>query len=239
MHWTSCSGLQGFPLNVTCTNLSSTSIQCSNGITCQNPSNFTSIFSFYQSNLTTSQTQNITTGGKNYILTNQGTPNSTTVTQTSSGSTLFSSPRPWPHLFLLIIVFCMMAAQVSAISFQNIFGEFTSGSLGTYLDNHLNGKPYSSGTFLQDIVGATCEGGVVGGALNLLGGPTKQCVAVLEGLTVITVPEAELHLHFSAPCCATKSSMASWMVFRDRLKMYRPPCICWRISSKYHIRSQR
>ena len=31
----------------------------------------------------------------------------------------------------------------------------------------------------------------MGGALDLLGGPTKQCVAVLEGLTAITVPEAE------------------------------------------------
>ena len=184
----SCIGLQGFPLNVTCTNLSSTSIQCSNGITCQNPSNFTSIFSFNQNNLTTSQTQNITTGGKSYILTDQGTPNSTTVTQTSSGST---SPRPWPNLLLLIIMFCMMGAQVSAISFQNIVGEFTSGSLGTYLTNHLNGDPYSSDTFLQDIVGAMCQGGVVGSALDLLGGPTKQCVAVLESLTAITVPEAE------------------------------------------------
>jgi hypothetical protein len=192
----SCSGLQGFPLNVTCTNLSSTSIQCSNGITCQNPSNFTSIFSFYQNNLTTSQTQNITTGGKSYILTDKGTPNSTTVAQATSGSTLLSSPRPWPNLLLLIIVFCMMVAQVSAISFQNIVGEFTSGSLGTYLGNHLNGVPYSADTFLQDIVGAMCEGGVVGGTLDLLGGPTKQCVAVLESLTAITVPEAEFAFAF-------------------------------------------
>ena len=112
----SCSGLQGFPLNIACTNLSSTSVQCSNGITCQNPSNFTSIFSFYQNNLTTSQTQNITTGGKSYMLTDQGTPNSTTVTQTSSGITLLSSPRPRLNLLLLIIMFFMVVAQVSAIS---------------------------------------------------------------------------------------------------------------------------
>ena len=144
----SCSGLQGFPLNVTCTNLSSTSIQCSNGITCQNPSKFTSIFSFNQNNLTTSQNQNITTGGKSYILTDQGTPNSTTVIQTSSGSTLLSSPRPRSNLLFLIIMFCMMVAQVSAISFQTIVREFTSGSLGTYLTNRLNGEPYSADTFL-------------------------------------------------------------------------------------------
>ena len=58
-------------------------------------------------------------------------------------------------------MFCMMGAQASAISFQNIVGEFTSGSLGTYLINHLNGGPYSTDTFLQDIVGAMCQGGVV------------------------------------------------------------------------------
>jgi len=85
----------------------------------------------------------------------------------------------------------MMVAQVSAISFQNIVEEFTSGSLGTYLTNHLNGEPFSVDTFLQDIIGAVCEGGVVGGALDLLGGPTKQCVAALKILTAVTVPEAE------------------------------------------------
>ena len=79
-------------------------------------------------------------------------------------------------------MFCMMVAQVSAISFQTVVGESTSGLLGTYLTNHLNGEPFSAATFLQDIAGPMCEGSMVGGTLNLLGGPTKQCVAVLESL---------------------------------------------------------
>ena len=54
----------------------------------------------------------------------------------------------------------------------------------------LKGASFSADTFLQDTVGAMCEG-VVGGALNLLGGATKQCVAVLEGLPAVMVLEAE------------------------------------------------
>jgi hypothetical protein len=42
-------------------------------------------------------------------------------------------------------------AQVSAISFQDVVGEFTSGSFGTYLTNPV---PFSPDTFLQDIAGA-------------------------------------------------------------------------------------
>ena len=84
-----------------------------------------------------------------------------------------------------------MVAQVSAISYQTIVGEFMSGSPGTYLTNHIKGVPFSADTFLQDIVGAMCEGGVLGGALSLLGGPSKQCLVVLEGLIAFTAPEAE------------------------------------------------
>ena len=50
---------------------------------------------------------------------------------------------------------------------------------------------------MQDIVGAMCEEGVVGGTLDLLGGPTKQYVAVLESLSAITVPEAEFTSTFT------------------------------------------
>ena len=93
----SCSALQGIPFNITCTNVTSTSesIQGNNGITCQNPSNFTSNFSFYQKNLTTSQTRNIMTGSKSYILTDQGTPNSLTFTPPRL-STVRSRSGPGP-----------------------------------------------------------------------------------------------------------------------------------------------
>jgi hypothetical protein len=79
-----------------------------------------------------------------------------------------------------------MVTQISAISYPQTVGDFAEGSLATYLENHLAGELYDVNTFLQDIVGAMCET-AVGGAL--LGGPVKQCVAVLETL-MIEVPLA-------------------------------------------------
>lgn len=95
-------------------------VQCSNGITCQNPSIFTSIFWYYQKILTMLQTQ---TSGKSYILTDprhaeqhdrypdQFWKHFTFYYVSSAKS---ASPNHWHGVL----------PKVSAISLQNIVVEF-------------------------------------------------------------------------------------------------------------------
>ena len=86
----------------------------------------------------------------------------------------------------------MVVAQVSAISLQNIAGEFLR------VDHlELKGASFSADTFLQDIVVAMCEG-AVGGALNLLGSATNNVWLFLRVSLRLWLLKLNLH---SDPWC--------------------------------------
>jgi len=109
----SCVDLNGFP-NTTCTT-DNTTLTCTNGVTCPGPTNYTSNFSFSQSNIIVSQTQTITlkdfceeidltsdgtTGGTNATMVNTGpcgpgsSNSSTSITTTTNSSSVGSTGLP-------------------------------------------------------------------------------------------------------------------------------------------------
>jgi hypothetical protein len=81
----SCVDLNGFP-NTTCTT-DNTTLTCTNGVICPRPTNYTSDFSFTQSNIIVSQTQTITLKDfcEEIDLTSDGTTGGTNATMVSTG----------------------------------------------------------------------------------------------------------------------------------------------------------
>src|SRR5450432_181185 len=82
--------------NLTCTQASSDSWQCTNGVECASAAGFTSNFSIFETNTTVLQTQNVSLNGTTFALQQDGTGNATlsngnSTTSSSGSSTAIAS----------------------------------------------------------------------------------------------------------------------------------------------------
>lgn len=127
----SCASLEEIP-GVTCAN-DTTSFKCSNSVVCNGASNLTSSFSMQQLNLTVSQTQNISIGDQQFILTSTGSNFTAPSAQSAAISWQFSRGNLLPKLLMCIFVM-MLATQTAAQSpFNAVMSQF-SEALGPLLD---------------------------------------------------------------------------------------------------------
>jgi hypothetical protein len=100
----SCDGLKDIP-HLNCSTIDPATLHCTNGITCQDPSNFTSSFSLHESDATLTGAHNLTINGTQVQLQSTGLENASRVLIATSGSRRSSIPKlPRVALFLLIIM---------------------------------------------------------------------------------------------------------------------------------------
>ena len=111
----SCAGLSKIP-GFTCTGDPSTSMTCSNGVTCASVSNMTSSYALQGNGLNITQTHNITIGSQTYSIKGNGANFTKTNTTSSISHSAASSHRVLGLKTFLLIAFILFTTQAYAQS---------------------------------------------------------------------------------------------------------------------------
>lgn len=185
-------------LGVTCQNDSSSSIKCSNDVACADPSNITSSFSIQRpvdANFPLSQTQNISFGTQQYVVTGSGsnfsyvnatTGNTTSSTTPQTTSVRSAAAKRQPPRRSLLLGMCLVILVIFATP-------VLSQTTGNTLLNEFNAAFSSVAPVLLGLEKELCDE-LLGDVLNDLVKAGEAAVELQLGLQcfkLLTVAELE------------------------------------------------